>query len=143
MTESKKLLSPQQEKFLSNYKNPSSPLFGNAYRSALDAGYGEEYAKTILSQMPSWLSENINDGDMLEKAEKALLEAISLEIRDANDKVDPAIARIKADVSKFVAETVGRAKYSKRTEHTGKDGGAIVISNEVKEAMENALEEVI
>lgn len=138
-----RVLTPQQEKFLCNYKDPNSPLFGNAYRSALDAGYSQEYAENITHHMPAWLAENSGTGDMLKKAEAALLEAISLEIRGADKKVDPAIARIKADVSKFVAETIGRAKYSKRTEHTGKDGGAIVISNEVKEAMENALEEVI
>ena len=35
---------------------------------------------------------------------------------------DPKLKKIKADVSLFVAETVGKVIYSKRTELTGKDG---------------------
>lgn len=138
-----RVLTPQQEKFLSNYRNPNSPLFGNALQSALDAGYSQEYAENITHHMPAWLAENSGTGDMLEKAEAALLEAISLHIHTDEGKVDPAIARIKADVSKFVAETVGRAKYSKRTEHTGADGGAIKISAEDQAAIADALSEVI
>lgn len=133
----KRLLSPQQEKFLYNWKNPNSPTFGNAYRSALDAGYEEEYAKTVTAKMPDWLAENVSDG-MLEKAEAALLEAISLQIRNDEGKIDASVARIKADVAKFIAETVGKAKYSKRTEMTGKDGGPIEV-NSVSELSDDEL----
>lgn len=33
--------------------------------------------------------------------------------------------KVKADMSKFVMETVGKERYAKRTEQTGKDGGPI------------------
>jgi transposase len=35
---------------------------------------------------------------------------------------DSKLLKIKADVSTFVAETVGKKVYSKRSEHTGEDG---------------------
>lgn len=41
---------------------------------------------------------------------------------DAEDFQDPRLIKIKADVSTFVAETLGRSFYSKRNELTGKDG---------------------
>ena len=41
--------SPQQEKFLILYLDPSSPTFGNAYQSAMEAGFAESYARVITS----------------------------------------------------------------------------------------------
>lgn len=40
---------------------------------------------------------------------------------------DPQLTRIKADISKFVSETLGKDIYSKRSELTGRDGGNIAI----------------
>lgn len=42
---------------------------------------------------------------------------------------DPQLTRIKADISKFVSETLGKDIYSKRSELTGKDGWAIETHN--------------
>ena len=52
-----KLLTPQQEIFLSEYTNPKSPNFGNAVQSALKAGYEETYANNITGLMPDWLGK--------------------------------------------------------------------------------------
>lgn len=38
---------------------------------------------------------------------------------------DPKLIKIKADISTFVSETVGKKDYSKRTELTGDKGGPI------------------
>lgn len=40
-------LNPQQQKFKEAYIDPGSPTFGNAYRSALAAGYEEKEAKNL------------------------------------------------------------------------------------------------
>lgn len=38
---------PQKQAFLEGYYNPVSDTFGNKYRSALNAGYSESYARII------------------------------------------------------------------------------------------------
>jgi len=38
------------------------------------------------------------------------------------EQTDTGLVKVKADMSKFVAETLGRDSYSKRSELTGKDG---------------------
>ena len=112
-------LSPQQINFLAYYTNPTSETFSNALQSALKAGYKQEYAENITALMPNWLSENIGRRKrMLSKAEKKLDELI-----DSDD------VRVSADVSKFIAKTIGKDEgYSDRTEHTGKNGESLSIS---------------
>lgn len=102
---------PRQAEFLKHYLDPKSGTFSNALQSALKAGYSEEYARNILSLMPDWLSESIDDATMLSKVRKNLNEFLETE----DDK-------IRLDATKFVGETIGKAKYSKRSELTGKDG---------------------
>ncbi len=51
-----KLLTRQQESFLSYYCDPKSETFSNAYQSAIKAKYSKEYAESITSQLPDWLS---------------------------------------------------------------------------------------
>lgn len=40
---------------------------------------------------------------------------------------DSSLTRIKADISKFVAETLGKNNYAKRQELSGKDGKDLII----------------
>lgn len=47
------------------------------------------------------------------------------EFLEMNAEGDVQRLKIKADISKFVAETLGKQNYSKRNELTGADGGAI------------------
>lgn len=101
-----KFLNPKQELFLKNYLDPRSETFSNALQSGIKAGFSEEYSKTIMHQMPDWLSENLNDGKRLAKAESNL----DLLLNQDDD------VKVKADITKFVASTLGRRKYSTRTE---------------------------
>ena len=102
---------PRQAEFLKNYLDPKSDTFSNALQSALLAGYSQEYSESITSQMPDWLSEGLGDIKMLDKVEKNL-----------NEFLDIADDKIRLDATKFVGETVGKAKYSKRQELTGDKG---------------------
>lgn len=43
------------------------------------------------------------------------------------EATDTAILRVKADISKFVSETLGKDYYSKRSELTGKNGDALKV----------------
>lgn len=121
-----KELNPQQQLFKEGYLNPDSPTFGNAQRSALNAGFSKEYAKTITAQGTSWFSEIIRDKKRLDKAEEALDEALELDIRESKD-VNTNILEKKTKVAMFVAKGMGKDKYSERTEHTGKDGKDLQI----------------
>jgi len=109
-------LDPRQQNFLAYYLNPKSETFSNCYKSALKAGYKEEYAKTLTAQMPDWLSDNINRANMLIKAERNLEKALDIPIYDKD------IGQRALDATKFVASRLGKEVYSERTEHTGKDG---------------------
>lgn len=113
---------PRQSLFLTYYLDPKSKTFSNALQSALKAGYEQEYAENITSQMPDWLSESLGKNNRLVKAEKVLDEMLELDTK--TDKgVDPQLAKIKQDTAKFIAERIGKDKgYSTRSELTGKDG---------------------
>lgn len=129
------VLTSQQAYFLSLYTNPESPHFGNAYKAALTAGYSEDYAKVICSPNRdlTWLSENVRDLSRLQEAEKVLDETLRVPhvvqamgafgpIWKDKEKTIPVMVthvgalKVKADVAKFVAETVGKRKYSKKIE---------------------------
>jgi hypothetical protein len=109
-------LDPRQELFASLYTDPKSPTFSNATRSAIKAGYTPEYADNITSLMPEWLSEIMGDMKRLKKAEENL--DMFLNYGD-----DP---KIQADITKFVAGTLGKRKYSTRSELTGKEGKDLI-----------------
>lgn len=106
-----KTLTPRQILFLKNYLNPSSPTFSNALQSAIKSGFSKEYSRQIASIKNEWITESIRQEDLLSKAESNLQEFLA----SNEDK------KIKADITKFVAERVGKAKYSVRSEveHTG------------------------
>lgn len=50
---------PQQEEFLVRYMDPKSPTFANPYKSAMEAGYSESYARIIAqpSVNRQWIAE--------------------------------------------------------------------------------------
>lgn len=98
---------------MSFYIDPTSESFSNAFRSAVRAGYSEEYALNITNLMPNWLSDFIGkDNTMLMKAERNLDRFLD----ETRDK------RVALDATKFVAERLGKQKYSQRSELTGRDG---------------------
>ena len=123
---------PRQSLFLAAYLDPKSETFSNAYRSALHAGYEDEYAKTILSQELDWLSDSLRDEELVSRAEKALSEALGYITVNEEGRVDSGAGRLKLDAAKLVLKGLKKDKYSERSEFTGKAGGAIEI-NKVSE----------
>lgn len=131
---------PRQALCLTHYLDPKSPTFSNMLQSALKAGYAQEYAENLMSLLPDWLSDRIGESAMLLKAERNLDEVLDLEtnlpvigmfgpiyerIPNGRDKKgkekfkrgklvmaeNHKLLSIKADVTKFVAERIGRKKY--------------------------------
>lgn len=117
-------LNPQQAAFKENYTNPTSETFGNAYRSALAAGFSDEYAGVLTapSKEVEWVAEIVSDVKRLQKAEKVLDKTLDLiDDKDVNKK------RLAQDSAKFVASRLGKRKYSERSELTGADGKELPI----------------
>lgn len=105
------VLDPRQELFFSNYFDPKSDTFSNGLQSALKAGFSEEYAKVLMSKMPTWLSEKVNEMSMLSKAERNINKVLDLETKNKEGDEEPQLLKIQSDVSKFIAERLGRKKY--------------------------------
>lgn len=119
-------LDPRQKLCWDLYVDPKSDTFGNAYKSASKAGYAEDSALQIT--VAPWFLEKTRTLNMLDKAERNLSEMLDLTTVDEEGKVDVGVLRVKADMTKFVAETQGKDKgYSKRVEQTGKDGEPIKL----------------
>jgi hypothetical protein len=112
----KEKLDPRQTAFLQAYLDIKSETFGNALRSALKAGYSEEYANTIASRDTKWLSDNVGNTTMLMKAERNLDKALDIPIED--EKIGDR--GLKATM--FVASRLGKEKWSERSEISGPDG---------------------
>jgi hypothetical protein len=87
---------PKQNLFLSNYLEPTSPTFANAYQSAIQAGYKHYYAKQIAS--PSvhndWLQEHTNKQEY--KLQHILASVIKIADTSETDSKSPDDTRIKA-----------------------------------------------
>lgn len=109
-------LDERQIRFLALYTDPRSKTFSNAKQSAIEAGYSKEYAENITHLMPEWLSENIGDMSRLSKALDALDEALEIDVFDEEGKINTSVFKTKVDVGKFVAERLGKDKYSKKTQ---------------------------
>ena len=134
-----KLLTPQQEAFLSYYTNPKSETFGNALQSGLKAGYSQEYSESITSQLPEWLSENLGDMRLLNKAEKVLNSTLDYQPVNEEGKIDTSLLSIQNKTAQFVAERLNKDKYSSRQEQTGKGGKDLVPDTLTKEQKEKLL----
>jgi len=100
---------PRQALFLAHYLNPKSDTFSNAYQSGIKAGYSEEYSKVILSKDIDWLSDFVNEEQMVKKAMKNLMKLLD----EDEDK------RILLDTTKFVAERLG--KLNEKRDYNIKD----------------------
>ena len=78
-----------------------------------------------------WHSDNyLNIADKVEgwkRDRKLLLAEMNLEAIMCLGVTDKDSVKVVADVSKFVAETLGKKSYSKRTELTGEDGKDIMV----------------
>ncbi len=95
-------LNPKQELFLKYYLDPNSETFSNATQSGIKAGFSPGYANNLTTMMPTWLEETVGDARRVRLAEDNLLQLMT---QDEDMKV-------KADMTKFVASTLGKKKYS-------------------------------
>ncbi len=87
------------------------------------------------------LEETWNDIQLqwkLKKANENINEFLTMD-----DEGDAKLKKIKADITTFVAETLGKKHYSKRTETTGAEGGAIKHEIDLKNKTEAELLEII
>ncbi len=57
-------LNKKQRLFIDYWIEPTSETFGNAYKSALRAGFAPKYSMNMTGQAPKWLSESINKMDL-------------------------------------------------------------------------------
>lgn len=101
----------------------------NAMQSAISAGYSEDHSRNITMQ--GWFKDRL-DGlrrkGMKSKAERNLDKMLDTEW-DKDEKIQPEIMRIVADVSKTVATRLGKDDgWSERTEHTGADGKDLQVT---------------
>lgn len=118
-------LDPRQKLCWESYVNPKSETFGNAYQSALKAGYEEATAAQITSF--DWFVEKRRRLNLVSKAEKVLDETLELIAVNEEGKTDAALQRTKLDAAKFVASTLGKDNgYSTRTETDVTSGGETI-----------------
>lgn len=125
-------IDPRQKLCWDLYVNPKSNTFGNAYQSALKAGYEVSYARTITDT--EWFCEKVRRLQMLSKAERNLDEALDIGVKDK----DIGDRCLKATL--FVAERLGKDEgYSSRSELTGKDGEALIPDQDIQTKIDESI----
>lgn len=119
-------MDPRQKLCWDYFIDPTSETFSSAYASAQKAGYTEGTASQITTE--DWFKEKLRTLNMLDKAERVLNDMLEMSVETITEgdnpivKTEPALIKIKQDTAKFIAERVGKARYSTRTELTGADG---------------------
>lgn len=122
---------PKALMFWEKYTNPNSPTYSNARQSALAAGYSDAHAKSrihvqTIPKMKQYIAENYHGGKtipdkiveqaekrekMLEKAEQNIEKDLSI-----GDHEGEKLRGIRNKTTLFVAETLGKDNYSRRSE---------------------------
>ena len=133
----RKEINAKAEMFKQFFLSPVSPTFMNVLQSALRAGYSQTYSENISVQRPKWWIELTETADyqraaMLKAAQSALLETVTTESNDKDDR------KLKHDASKFISERLGKDHFSVRQELTGADGRRL-IPNETRDSLKMPL----
>lgn len=128
-------LTPQQQLFLASYLDPQSETWGNAYKSALEAKYTEEYAKNMIGQMPKWLSENISDSSLTSKALVNLSDAL-----DGYLDQEGGTKTIQWKATETTLKAMLKEKFASRTELTGANGKELIPDKQSTEKAEQAIQ---
>lgn len=114
----KRLLDPRKALALDYYSDPASETFSNARQSMLKAGYSEASAKDV--QKLDWFNAHraTFHVNLIKKAERNLdrIASIQVKLDKASNKAEIEIAKLQADISKFVVDRLARAKYGKNEE---------------------------
>jgi hypothetical protein len=120
-------LDPRQKACWEFYTDIKGETFGNATQSAIKAGYTVGTADTITTT--EWFIGKLWKLNATYTGERKMKQLMELEIVDPESaKVDVGIARIQADLAKYLTSTQGKNEgYSTRQEVTGKDGKDLPI----------------
>lgn len=122
------VLDPRQKLCWELYTSPKSETFGNAYQSAMKAGYEEGYAAQITTA--EWFLEKLRRLNMLSKAEKVLDKTLTYEPVNEEGKIDTNLLRVQTDVAKHITNTLGKHEgYTTKveTELTGDSLNAVLV----------------
>lgn len=115
------LLDPRQKMCWEFYVNPTSISFGNATESARRAGYEETYCDTVSQS--EWFCVKLWRLNATATGEKKMKQLLELPLEDLDGKIDIGLARIQADLAKYITSTQGKGEgYAARTEVTQADG---------------------
>lgn len=121
------LADPRQRLTWELYIKPGTKYFGNAYQSAMKAGYEEGYAAQITTA--EWFLDKLRRLNMLSKAEKVLDKTLTYEPVDEKGDIKVDLLRVQTDVAKHITKTLGKDEgYNERTELTGKDGKDLILN---------------
>jgi hypothetical protein len=135
------LADPRQILTWELYVKPGTDYFGNAYQSAMKAGYEEGYAAQITTA--EWFLDKLRRLNMLSKAEKVLDKTLTYEPLDEKGEIKVDLLRVQTDVAKHITKTLGKDEgYSERSELTGKDGKELIpeaLTSEEKEALKKLI----
>jgi polyribonucleotide nucleotidyltransferase len=144
----RKELSQKQRDFFYFYTNPTSETYDNATQSAIKAGYKESYAKAevykklvpVVTKHNKKLVEAEDEANarrirILNQAEANLEEYVSLDAKDTTDK------KIKADITKFASERLGKDHYSTRSESV--NSSIQLLTVDAREALEAQLRQYL
>lgn len=88
---------PKQELFISLYIDPNSPTFGNAYKSAIQAGYNHSYAIQIASPAIAnkWLQDYTRKSNItIDHLKESIVDIIRGNI-DSRSKTDTKLKAIE------------------------------------------------
>lgn len=127
-------IDPRHEKFWHFWTSPHSDTFGNAYKSALRAGFKKNYAMNLAtpSARPDWLQRKIEKHQkphlrrMREKARQNIEEVLYMDVKEKTaidkgnnqyeivEKINPRLLKIRNDTDTFVVERLGKNVWSKK-----------------------------
>ena len=133
----KALLDPRRALALEYYSDASSESFGNATRSLERAGFKPSYARNASDI--EWLTAHRASFhvDLIKKAEKNLDRIASINVK-LDSKLNVEVAKLQADVSKFIVDRLAQGKYGKGTEQVAPAVTVNIVSPKAPSATRDA-----
>jgi len=142
------IMSQRMQDFWLHYTSPTSATFDNVYKSAIKAGYKEGYARRDASvklvpackKLMTKTQEEVDEAAarrvrILTQAEKNIEEYV------ASSPDDPTDKKIKADMTKFASERLGKDHYSTRSESV--NSSIQLLTVDAREALEAQLRQYL
>lgn len=126
-----------QGTFIKAFLDPQSPTLLDPQKSAEVANHNSPTAYSLAQLKTKWFKEFAEESPLLKKAEQNIAEILDLSVTDFEH------AQTVAKVSMFVAERLGKQRYSTRQELTAEDGKALIPKEEVELRLMNLRTKVI